>query len=292
MSPMDPTAPSVMLAKYGLAPSRDRGQNFLSDPNVARKIVRAVGPAGGDIVVEVGAGFGAITFGLAETAEHVVAVELDAGVVRAFRAEYGDTPGITLIHSDFLAVDLERIREERGGRKLLVAGNLPYNMTSPILERLIDERAHIERAVLMVQAEVGARLGASPGSDDYSALSAVVQYHAGVASLFLVRGTCFTPRPRVDARVVEIDFSRGGARSSDAAVYSDVVHAAFGQRRKMLRRSLARLLDERGVEAEALWKASGIDLARRGETLTVAEFDALAIAIGAPTMREDGGDSR
>jgi len=282
---MEPTAPSIMLAKYGLAPSRGRGQNFLSDPNVARKIVRAVGAEAGDTVVEIGSGFGAITFGLAETAGHLVAVELDAGIVRAFRAEYGEVPGVTLIHGDFLEVDLPRLWEDRGGSRLLVAGNLPYNVTSPILERLIVERARVERAVLMVQAEVGARVVASPGSDDYSALSAVLQYHSAVASLFTVRRTCFTPRPRVDARVVEIDFSRGTRRSSDAATFAAVVHAAFGQRRKMLRRSLASLLDARGLDAERLWKATGIDLARRGETLTVTEFDALAVALDDPAIR-------
>lgn len=276
---MEAVRAPVMLAKYGLAASRRRGQNFLTDDNVARKVVAAVGAAANDVVVEIGPGFGAITFGIAATARRVVAVEIDAGIVRAFREEYGDAEGITLVGGDFLEFDIEGAARELGVSRLIVAGNLPYNVTSPVLRRLIEHKATVRSAVLMVQAEVGARIAADPGAPDYSALSAVVQYHAAVRSLFAVRRTCFHPRPRVDSRVVAIDFDGAPARRSDPAAYSGTVHAAFQKRRKMLRQSLAGLMSQAGLSADELAARTGLDLARRGETLGVEEFDALADAL-------------
>ena len=277
-----------MLAKYALAASRRRGQNFLVDPNVARNVVTAVGAGPTDVVVEVGPGFGAITFGLAEAAAEVVAVEIDSGIAGAFRTEYGDVPRVTLVEGDFLAFDLEEAARSRGVTRILVAGNLPYSVTSPVIRRLTERKALVPRAVLMVQAEVGARIAAGPGTKDYSALSVVVHYHAAVRSLFAVRRTCFHPRPKVDSRLIEIDFAGGPERRSDPARFSEVVHAAFQERRKMLRRSLAKTLAGACVAAPELSARTGIDLARRGEDLTVEEFDRIAEALG-PGPQETRG---
>jgi len=276
---MEAARASAMLAKYGLAASRRRGQNFLVDGNVARKVVAAVGAGADDVVVEIGPGFGAITFGLAASARHVVAVEIDAGIVRAFRAEYGAVERLTLVDGDFLEFDIEGAAREQSVPRLIVAGNLPYNVTSPVIRRLIEHKAIVPRAVLMVQAEVGARIAAAPGVPDYSALSAVVQYHAAVRSLFAVRRTCFHPRPLVDSRVVEIDFRGAAARRSDPEMYADVVHAAFQKRRKMLRQSIAGLAEQAGLSTDEVAARTGLDLARRGETLGIDEFDALAVAL-------------
>jgi 16S rRNA (adenine1518-N6/adenine1519-N6)-dimethyltransferase len=287
-----------MLAKYGLAPSRRRGQHFLADANVARKIVRAVCAGEDDIVVEIGPGFGAITLGLAEAAGHVLAVELDSGIARAFRQEYGEIAGLTLVNADILEFDLAEALRTHGGAQLLVAGNLPYGLTSPIIGVLIENRALVSRAVLMVQAEVGARLVSGPGVSDYSALSVVAQFHAVVKRLFGVRRTCFYPRPKVDSQVVELDFAARradtSARSSvDGEAFSAVVHAAFGKRRKMLRQSMGALLDRMGVRVQDLSVESGIELSRRGETLDVAEFTTLTRALlrlsrGSTGSRDEG----
>ena len=293
---MDTRSPGFMLSKYQLAPSKDRGQNFLDDPNVIRKVVDSVGAGPDDAVVEVGPGFGALTFGLAERAGHVIAVELDSGIVRAFAEEYGEVERLTLVAGDILEFDFaEASRTHRalgarvGGaaqadaaegavRKLLVAGNIPYNVTSPLIARLVETREHVSKAVLMVQAEVGDRLTAGPGSSDYGRLSVVVQFHAAVRQLFTIRRTCFTPRPKVDSRVIEIDFSAAPERRAEAGEFEELVAAAFGKRRKMLRRALSDLLVARGVTAEGLETASGIDMMRRGETLSVEEFERLALA--------------
>ncbi len=289
---MEPTPARDMLAKYGLAPSRRRGQNFLADGNVCRKIVAAVGAGPDDVVLEIGAGFGAITLGLAEAARLVVAVEIDAGIARAFRTEYGDLPGIELVEGDVLEFDLERAAREHGVERLLVAGNLPYGVTSPVVRNLIDARHAVSRAVLMVQSEVGARMVAAPGTSDYSALSVVLQYHAGVRQLFRVARTCFHPRPKVDSRVIEIDFRLGGAHRSDPEAFSSVVHAAFGQRRKMLRRSLSGRIERAGTTAAALEESCGIDLARRGESLSLDEFEALTLALATLDDRGRAGQNR
>ena len=122
-----PTPPALMLEKYGLAPSRQRGQNFLSDANVTRKVVCAARLSPDDVVVEIGPGFGALTFGLAQAARHVVAVEIDAGVAGAFRTEYGEREDITLVVGDILDLDFVEVAENHGVSRLVVVGNIPYN---------------------------------------------------------------------------------------------------------------------------------------------------------------------
>jgi len=268
-----------MLARYRLAPSRQRGQNFLSDPNVTRKVVSCIGLSPDDVVMEIGPGFGALTFGLARAARHVVAVELDGGVVRAFREEYGETDGITLVEGDALAIDLADLASSHGVTELVVVGNIPYNVTSPLIRRLIEQRDVVSRAVLMVQSEVCDRIASGPGDDDYSVLSAVTRYHGHVRRLFTVRRTCFQPKPKVDSGVVEIVFSDDLERASDPDLFERVVAASFGKRRKMLRQSLQELMNEYGVDASQLEADTGVALSRRGETLSVEEFDALAHAL-------------
>ena len=278
--PMDPVLASVMLSKYGLAPSKQRGQNFLNDRNVIRKIVDEIAPEPDDIVVEIGSGFGALTFELAERARHVVAVEFDGGIVRAFREEYGENPRITLVEGDILRFDFQRIRKTFKCERLVVVGNVPYSITSPLVRMLTDVKGGIRRAALMVQSEVGARMVARHGEEEYSGLSVVVQYHALARLLFTVRSSCFFPIPKVDSKLVELDFERAERRDSDAEVFEAVVRAAFGKRRKMLRRSLEDLLDRHGMTSVELEGTTGIDVTRRGETLSVLEFESIAEALG------------
>jgi 16S rRNA (adenine1518-N6/adenine1519-N6)-dimethyltransferase len=281
-----PTSPAAMLAKYGLAASKQRGQTFLCDENVTRKVVAAAGVGPEDVVVEVGPGFGALTFQLAEVARHVIAVEIDAGIARAFREEYGTTEAISLVEGDILGFDLRTAVREWGVGSLTIVANIPYNVTSPLISHLIADRAVVARAVLMVQSEVGARIASGPGDADYSALSVVTRYHAGVRRLFTVRASCFYPRPKVDSGVIEIDFRRAVEHASDPDVFENVVRAAFGKRRKMLRQSLGTLLKDAGLTASELEGATGIDMTRRGETLDVDEFDRLAVALAtAPSER-------
>ncbi|MEA3409004.1 MAG: 16S rRNA (adenine(1518)-N(6)/adenine(1519)-N(6))-dimethyltransferase RsmA, partial [Candidatus Eisenbacteria bacterium] len=194
---ISPTSPGVMLSRYELAPSRQRGQNFLSDANVTRKVVCAAGLSPDDVVVEIGPGFGALTFGLAQVARHVVAVEIDSGIAGAFRDEYGEREDITLVVGDILEFDFAKAARHHGVKKLVIVGNIPYNITSPLVRRLTSERDRVARSLLMVQSEVGARIASEPGESDYSGLSVVTRYHARVRRLFTVKKTCFHPRPKV-----------------------------------------------------------------------------------------------
>jgi 16S rRNA (adenine1518-N6/adenine1519-N6)-dimethyltransferase len=273
------TPPAVMLARYGLAPSKQRGQNFLSDANVIRKVVAATGIERDDVVVEIGPGFGALTFGLAQIARLVVAIELDGGIARAFRGEYGEPSGIELVEGDALDYDLGGLAARESVDELVVVGNIPYNVTSPLIRKLIDDRAVVARTVLMVQSEVCDRITSVPGDEAYSGLSVVTRYHADVRRLFTVARTCFHPRPKVDSGVVEIIFSGAPERASDPGLFEGVVAAAFGKRRKMLRQSLRELMNEHGLDASQLEAASGIEMSRRGETLSVEEFDVLTAAL-------------
>ena len=276
-----------MLSKYGLAPSRKRGQNFLVDANVARKVVAALRVGRDDTVIEIGPGFGAITFGIVEVAARVVAIEYDSGIVRAFREEYGKVDGLELIEGDALEFDLRGAAPTRGPGRVIVAGNIPYGVTSPLLRILIENRDVVSRAVLMMQREVAERLVARPGTGA-SALTSVVAFHASVSALFPVRRTCFHPRPDVDSTVVEVDFERAVERRADPELYSDVVHAAFASRRKMLRSALSELAAGHGVTIGDVEEKSGIDLARRGETLSVEEFEALALALSSSSGGAEG----
>ncbi len=278
---MDFTLPSAMLSKYRLAPSKQRGQNFLNDSNVIRKIVDEIAPEPDDVIVEIGPGFGALTFGLAERVRHVIAVELDGGIVRAFRAEYGEDPRITLVEGDILRFDFEAIRESYKCERLLVVGNIPYSITSPLVRMLTDVKGVIRRAALMVQSEVGERIVAHHGDAEYSGFSVVVQYHALARLLFTVKSSCFFPRPKVDSKLVELDFERAPRRGADAGTFEAAVQAAFGKRRKMLRRSLDDLLVRHGMTSDELGAATGIDMTRRGETLDVLEFESIATALRA-----------
>lgn len=278
---MELTPPPVMLSKYELAPSKQRGQNFLNDSNVIRKIVDEIAPEPDDVIVEIGPGFGALTFELAERARHVIAVELDSGIVRAFREEYGEHPRITLIEGDILRFDLEEARKSHKCERLLVVGNIPYSITSPLIRMLTDAKRKVKRAALMVQSEVGERVVARRADKAYSGLSVVVQYHAQARLLFTVRSSCFFPKPKVDSKLVELDFERVPGRDSSAEFFESVVQAAFGKRRKMLRRSLADILTRCCMTSGELEAATGIELTRRGETLDVSEFESLAIALEA-----------
>ena len=278
---MDLTPPSVMLSKYALAPSKQRGQSFLNDLNVIRKIVDEIAPEPDDVVVEIGPGFGALTFELAETARHVIAVELDGGIVRAFREEYGENPRITLVEGDILRFDLEEVRKNHKCGRLLVVGNIPYSITSPLIRMLTDVKGVVKRAAIMVQSEVGERIVARRVDREYSGLSVVVQYHALARLLFTVKSSCFFPRPKVDSKLVELDFERVPTRDSSAEFFEGVVQAAFGKRRKMLRRSLEDILTRCGMTSGELEAATGIELTRRGETLNVSEFESLATALEA-----------
>ena len=262
-----------LLEEHGLSPRRAFGQNFVADPNTVRRIARLADVGPDDHVIEIGAGLGSLTLALAETGARVTAIEVDHGVAPVLREVVRDIPHVSVIEADAREVDWNSIVPP--DTRAVVVANLPYNVATPLVADLLDTVPRLDRFVVMVQKEVALRLAASAGSPDYGAISVKVAYWATARILGDVPPTVFVPRPKVVSSIIEI---RRRERPAIAAnVRPDelfpIVRTAFGQRRKMLRRSLASMttttvFDEAGVSPEA-----------RPEDLDVTQWGRLAEAI-------------
>jgi 16S rRNA (adenine1518-N6/adenine1519-N6)-dimethyltransferase len=274
-----------LLARYGLRAKKSWGQNFLIDRRVQERIVAAAALGPADVVVEIGPGLGALTDHLVRAAGRVLAVERDPDMVEVLRERFGAR--LDLRPADALAFDFEQ-DAARASRPLVVVGNLPYQITSPLLFRIIEAGAGtVSRAVVMVQREVAERMAARPGSKTYGRLSVMVQQAASVQLLFHVGRHAFTPQPQVVSTVLRLDpRPRPLAPVQDAGTFAAVVRLGFAGRRKMLRRSLG---DPFGAEvaAEAL-AAADVRGTRRAEELAVAEFGRLADALWERRLRWSG----
>ncbi|HYP91449.1 MAG TPA: 16S rRNA (adenine(1518)-N(6)/adenine(1519)-N(6))-dimethyltransferase RsmA [Polyangiaceae bacterium] len=267
--------PKALLERYGLRPKYSFGQNFLADPRLAARIAEACAAQGGS-VVELGAGLGALTRPLLESGvSFVLAVERDRDLVSPLGTELGsevEAGRLQILETDAKAVDFETALSGRP-RPHVVAGNLPYQITGPLLEKAVHAAPSIERAVFLVQLEVAERLAAAPGSDAYGALSVFAQRAFKVERAFVVRRGAFYPQPNVDSAVVTLE-PLGAAAESDA--FRAVVRAAFAQRRKTLKNAWSGVFGSRGLDLPACAARAGIDLSLRGETLSVADFERMA----------------
>ena len=266
------------LAERGLAPLKRLGQNFLVRADLAARIVEhcRVGPD--DVVVEIGPGAGALTAGLAARARAVVAVEKDSGLAALLREELAEQPRVEVVEGDFLDFDLADAARARGAERLLVVGNIPYNITTPLLERLFAQRRVVGSAVVLVQKEYAERLAAAPATPAYGSLTLFARYHALLEPLLAVRAAAFWPRPAVDSMLVRFRMREEAPVEAGEELLFRVIRGSFQMRRKQLANTLAGSLglDRDGVER--LCRAAGIDGRRRGETLTLEEFARLARA--------------
>ena len=224
-------------------------------------------------VLEIGPGLGALTDELVARAGRVYLVEVDAGLAARLRARYAGDARVRLLEGDVLALPLAEVV---GEPSVTVVANLPYNIATPVLFRLLDLRARFPRAIVMLQREMAARLAARPGSRDYGVTSVLVQTFAAVRVVFGVSRRSFLPPPDVASAVVDIRWS--ATPRGDVERFREVVRAAFGQRRKMLRNALAALAARRGVEADAVLARAGIPPTARAETLDLDAFARLARA--------------
>lgn len=229
---MQPTRP----AKKSL------GQNFLVDENIAHKIVDAVSASPADLLIEIGPGKGALTGLLADTGARIVAIEKDGHLAEDLKMRFSGNPKVQIVSGDFLEYEFEDRTVP-----VKVVGNIPYNLTSRIVSRLVDNRVKIDSAVLMMQEEVATRLAGLPGTKEYGAISVRLQLVAAVEKLFLVAPGCFRPRPRVDSRMVRIVFqNREPLKDEDGFVM--FVKSAFGMRRKMFRHFVASRYGKGSIE--------------------------------------------
>ena len=264
---------SELLSTHGLSPSRALGQNFVADPNTVRRIARLAGVGPGDRVVEIGPGLGSLTLALAETGASVVAVEADRHLIPVL-AEVLATTTVKVVHADAMKLDWPALLGDRPGWVLVA--NLPYNVATPLIADVLDRVGAIERMLVMVQREVGERLCAGPGDPAYGAVSVKVAYWATASLAGRVPASVFVPRPRVESVLVDIRRRPAPAvdpAEVDATRLLGLVRAGFATRRKMLRRSLAGLVDQ------AAFEAAGVDPQGRAEDLDVQAWGRLARAV-------------
>jgi 16S rRNA (adenine1518-N6/adenine1519-N6)-dimethyltransferase len=270
--------PRALLDKYRLHAKKSWGQNFLGDEGILDAIARLAVEREGELVVELGAGLGHLTARLLARGARVVAVERDRDMARVLRGELGEA--VRLLEADAARLDYRALAagEGKGGR-VAVVGNLPYHLTSPILFSLLDQAEAVSRAVLLLQREVAERLAAAPGTKAWGLLSALLQQRAEVAVERRVPPRAFLPPPKVESAVVRVAFGPPRAEVTDQVRFRRLVKAGFAQRRKTLRNALeaARLASPEATAAALA--AAGIDPARRGETLAVAEWAALERAL-------------
>lgn len=254
-------------------------QHFLVAREVTEAIAELVRPAAGEVVVEIGPGRGALTEALLAVVDRLVAVEIDRDLVALLRTRRG-AGTLDLIEGDILQIDLREVLRAAGGCRLLMVGNLPYNITAPLIFHLLAHADCISRAIVMVQREVAQRLVASPGSKDYSLLSVLVALRAEAELRLQVERDCFRPVPAVDSSVVELRFAPELRYAvQDVNGFDRLVRRAFGQRRKMLRNSLLGLNPAGGRPwLKEVGQQAGIDLTRRPEELSIEEFIRLSDA--------------
>lgn len=267
------------LERHGLAARRVLGQSFLADPAVAERLVTYAGVGPGDLVIEIGPGLGLLTRALAARAARVVAIEIDAGLVRFLRAE-GRLPGhVTLLHADALAADLSGLAREATGPARVVA-NLPYAISSPLLRALLGARAVLADWSVMLQREMAERVQAGPGSRDYGSLAVLHRLTVRASRGIDLAPHCFFPAPRVASRFLRLT-PHCDALSGPGELerVERVARAAFGQRRKTLANALRGGLGAPAGRIEAALAALGLDLRVRAEALAPEVFPALARAL-------------
>ena len=246
-------------------PRKRFGQNFLEDAGVVGHIVAAIRPQSGDRFVEIGPGLGALTLPLLQRLDHLDVIEIDRDIVADLRARY-ETDRLTIHDGDALKFDFTAI-----GCDLRVVGNLPYNISTPLLFHVTGQASVVRDAHFMLQREVVERMSAQPGTPEYGRLSVMLQYRWSIESLFDVPPSAFRPAPKVWSSIVRLIPHRGLPHAAnDEKLFAQVVMRAFGQRRKTLRNTLGEMLKSSDLERLA------IDPAARGETLGVADFVRIA----------------
>jgi len=243
-------------------PKKRFGQNFLQDENILNKIVKEINPQQDDLIIEIGPGYGALTQRLLTAAGHLNAIEIDNELTNSLKERF---PQLNLINEDFLETDLFKLSMD--SKKLRVVGNIPYNITSPILFKLIEHNKLIKDAVFMVQLEVAKRMTANRGTKDYGILAVILKYFSETKLCFKISPNVFYPKPKVFSALVHISFNEIEHSEEEQKMFVAIVKAAFGNRRKTLKNSFSN-----SIFHEIDFSNSGIDLSLRAENLSVEDF--------------------
>jgi 16S rRNA (adenine1518-N6/adenine1519-N6)-dimethyltransferase len=248
--------------KFQNKPKKRFGQNFLQDENILNKIVREINPEPDEAIIEIGPGYGALTQKLISVTENLIAVEIDNELTNNLKEKF---PQLHLINEDFLETDISQLSTD--GKKLRVVGNIPYNITSPILFKLVENNKLINDAVFMVQYEVAKRMTADRGTKDYGILAVVLKYFAETKLCFKISPNVFFPKPKVFSALVHIRFKEMKQPDEEQKLFIEIVKGAFGNRRKILKNSFSN-----SIFHEIDFSNSGIDLMLRAENLSVDDF--------------------
>lgn len=280
---MEFISPAVIkktAAKYGFVFKKGLGQNFLSSQEVLEDIADAAEICG-EGVIEIGPGFGVLTNELAKRAEKVLALEIDERLIPVLADTLGEYDNVKVINADVLKTDISKlIAEEFGGRRVSVAANLPYYITTPIITTLLEGGFPLKNLVVMVQKEVAERIVAKPGTKNYGAISVLCGYYTECKIVCTVGAEMFVPPPKVDSAVVKMTFrDKPAVDVRDEKMFFRTVKAAFSQRRKTLLNCLTANFGKSKAELAEIMTALGIEPTRRGETLSLEEFAKLAEAL-------------
>lgn len=277
MKLLTPTAVRDLMDRHGLSPSRALGQNFLCDPGTIDKIVRLSGVSSGDRVVEIGPGLGSLTIGLLKAETSVLAIEIDQYLIPALRevTEGGD---VRVLHCDAMKVDWD---QELGTGSWSVVANLPYNVGTPLLLDLLPSVPQFRNYLVMVQAEVGERLAAKPGQKGCGIPSVITSYWGSAAVVGKISRHVFFPQPKVESVLVRIDRAAVPNVDADFDKMMTLVRAGFGQRRKMLRRSLAAFFSEEQIAS------ADVDPTKRAEALDLQAWGRLAALVSPHSQQSD-----
>ncbi len=263
-----------ILSREGLAPLKKLGQNFLCDINIVNKIAEAGTPEGGN-VIEIGPGLGALTSALLKRAKKVLAIEIDAGMVKALGSILSGYDNIEIIHEDVLKCDMDELAEKYfQGSCYEICANLPYYITGPVIMKILNLKKLPDTMTVMVQKEVALRMAASPGDTEYSGFSASVQYFGTPKLLLTVGPSSFYPSPDVDSAVVKLELKRQFDIAFD--YYDRVVKGLFGMRRKTVLNNMVKAFSLDPARARELLEKAGIMPGKRAEELSPADFAGLA----------------
>ena len=255
------------------------GQHFLADPAYRRRILQSLAIQSDDLVIEIGAGTGAMTKLLAERAARVVAIELDASLVEKLKDKFRGEPRVEVLEADILSSDIAAICRSHGAEKCFVFGNLPYYITSPILHHLFEFRSSIRAIAVLVQREVAGRLTAAPGSREYGYLSVLVQLHSQPRALFTVPPGAFAPPPKVQSRLVEFSITPKFPKweIAEDEKFLDFAKRCFAQKRKNLLNNLSRTYSRRRLEQ--VLTGLGVSTTVRAEQLKIQQLASILEAM-------------
>jgi len=244
-------------------PKKRWGQNFLIDPNILRKIVRTIDPKPGDTIIEIGAGKGALTQFLLDSKATIHAFEIDSDLIPVLKDKFPNKINLTLHQADVLTFDYSRLFKLN--QKVRIVGNIPYNITSPLLFKIFENSAHIKDVIFLVQKEIAQRICAKPDNKDYGILSVLSNYYGSPKMEFQVSPNVFRPIPKVVSSVISIQIKTYRDSKDFQRAFIKTVKTAFNKRRKTLNNSLSELIRKDKINCP-------INLNRRAETLTVDEF--------------------